>query len=365
MGNKTEETLLQQHRIDEFEIERRKALFGFGATDAAALLQARSCVLPALDAVVEAFYRQQTANEEIALIIGDSETMRRLHLAQRQYIDDLFSGVYDENYVNNRLRIGVVHKRIGVAPKYYLSAVGTLRRLVERAIDTHISDATHAAQARAAIAKLVEFDTALVFDAYIRSMMAEIETVKERAVRYARSLEEKVAERTRELETLSRHDALTGVLNRRAFDEALRLEITRAKRGAKPLVLLYVDIDDFKAVNDARGHQKGDEALRLLADVLTEASRESDIVARLGGDEFCVVLPGVDLEGANEYCERLIRTLRTRDPTLALSIGVSPTGPLEFEEPEQLLHAADMRMYEEKARHHDGLHPDAAGLAVS
>jgi len=129
MGNKTEETLLQQHRIDEFEIERRKALFGFGATDAAALLQARSCVLPALDAVVEAFYRQQTANEEIALIIGDSETMRRLHLAQRQYIDDLFSGIYDENYVNNRLRIGVVHKRIGVAPKYYLSAVGTLRRL--------------------------------------------------------------------------------------------------------------------------------------------------------------------------------------------------------------------------------------------
>src|SRR5262245_4871546 len=80
MGNKTEQALLHQHRIDEFEIERRKALFGFGAPDEAALLQARSHVLPALDAVVEAFYRQQTANEEIALIIGDSETMRRLRL---------------------------------------------------------------------------------------------------------------------------------------------------------------------------------------------------------------------------------------------------------------------------------------------
>jgi diguanylate cyclase (GGDEF)-like protein len=365
MGNKTKESLLQQYRIDEFEIERRKTLFGFGPADAAALMRARPYVLPALDAVVEEFYRRQKENEDIALILGDGETMRRLRVAQRHYIDDLFSGVYDENYVNSRLRIGVVHRLIGVAPKYYLSAVGTLRQLVGRAVDTHVPDAVSAALVKAAIEKLTHFDTALVFDAYIHGMVAEIETVKEVAVRYARSLEKKVAERTRELETLSRHDALTGLFNRRAFDEALRLEIMRAKRGATPLVLLYVDIDEFKAVNDARGHLKGDEALQLLAGVLTEVSRESDIVARLGGDEFCVVLPGVDLEGAKEYCARFVRALGERDPSLAVSIGMSRTGPLEFDEPEVLLHAADMRMYEEKARHHGGQHPAAAALAVS
>ena len=364
MGNKTEESLLQQSRIDEFEIERRKVLFGFGPADAAALIQARPYVLPVLDAMVDEFYRRQTENADIALIIGDSETLRRLHRAQRHYVDDLFSGIYGEDYVNNRLRIGVVHKRIGVAPKYYLSALGTLRELVHDAIEARVPDAARAAQVKDAIDKLIYFDTALVFDAYIRSMLAEIETVKEMAVRYARGLEEKVAERTRELETLARHDALTGLLNRRAFDEALRLEITRAKRGATRLVVLYVDIDDFKAVNDARGHQKGDEALRLLADVLKETGRESDIVARLGGDEFCVVLPGVDHEGASEYCERFTRALRERDPSLAVSIGVSHAGPLEFEEPEKLLHAADTSMYEEKARHHGGRQPAAAGLVV-
>ena len=364
MGNKTEESLLQQSRIDKFEIDRRKALLGFGPADAAALALARPYVLPALDAVVEAFYRRQTENEDIALIIGDSETMRRLRLAQKQYIDDLFSGIYDEGYVNDRLRIGVVHKRIGVAPKYYLAAVGTLRELVHDAVETRVPDAARVAQVKGALDKLIYFDTALVFDAYIRSMVAEIETMKEVAERYARGLEEKVAERTRELETLARHDALTGVLNRRAFDEALRLEITRAKRSATRLVLLYVDIDDFKAVNDARGHQKGDEALRLLADVLKQTGRESDIVARLGGDEFCVVLPGVDQEGANEYCARFTRELREHDPSLAVSIGVSHTGPLEFEEPEKLLHAADTRMYEEKARHHGGRQPAAASLAA-
>ena len=363
MGKKTEESLLQQYRIDEFEIEQRKTLFGFGPAAEAALLQARPLVLPALDAIVDEFYRQQTGNDDIALIIGDRETLRRLRLAQRQYLDGLFSGIYDEGYVNDRLRIGIVHKRIGVAPKYYLSSVGTLRQLVRREIGARIPDAARAAQAQDAVDRLIDFDTALVFDAYIGSMMAEIETVKEAAVRYARSLEEKVTQRTRELETLSRHDALTGLLNRRAFDQALRLEIMRAKRSATPLALLYVDIDDFKAVNDALGHQKGDEALRLLAAVLTETGRESDIIARLGGDEFCVVLPGVGRDGANEYCARFARALRERDPALAVSVGLSLTGPLEFEEPERLLHAADMNMYEEKARHHGG-GAAMAGLTV-
>jgi diguanylate cyclase (GGDEF)-like protein len=365
MGKKTEESLLQQYRIDEFEIEQRKALFGFGPADAAALMRARPLLLPVLDAVVDEFYRKQTENDDIALIIGDSETLRRLRLAQRHYLDELFSGIYDEEYVNSRLRIGNVHKRIGVSPRYYLPAVGALRELVRRAIDTHVPGAGHAARVKSAVEKLIDFDTALVFDAYIGSMTAEIEAVKEGAVRYVRGLEAKVAQRTRELEMLSRHDALTGLLNRRAFDEALRLEIMRAKRSATPLALLYVDIDDFKAVNDARGHQKGDEALRLLADVLTETSRESDIVARLGGDEFCVVLPGDGRDGANEYCARFIRALRERDPSLAVSVGLSLTGPFEFEEPERLLHAADMRMYEEKARHHGGRARAMAGLSVS
>lgn len=273
MGNKTEESLLQQTRIDEFEIERRKEL--------------------------------------------------------------------------------------------YLSSLATLRQLMHGAIEAHVPETAGATQVKDAIDKLLYFDTAMVFDAYIRGMLAEIETAKEVAVRYARSLEAKVAERTRELELISRHDALTGVFNRRAFDEALRLEITRAKRAGTPLALLYVDIDDFKAVNDARGHQQGDEALRLVAGVLKEISRESDIVARLGGDEFCVVLPGVDQEGANEYCTRLVETLRERDASLGVSIGVGRTGPVEFEEPEKLLHAADMRMYQDKARHHGGHDHAMADRAVS
>jgi diguanylate cyclase len=350
--NRTEESLLQQSRIDDIEISRRKALFGFEPSDAAALMRARPHVLPALDAVVDEFYRQQTQVEDIALIIGDSETMRRLRIAQRRYIDDLFSGVYDEDYVNNRLRIGLVHKRIGVEPKYLLSAVSTLRRMLHSVIEANLPEAAHATLVKEALDKLLNFDTALVFDTYIRGMMSEIEAVKEGAIRYARALEEKVVERTKELEVLSRHDALTGLLNRRAFAEVLQQEIARAKRASTLVAVLYVDLDDFKAVNDTRGHQAGDQVLRMLAEVLRAISRENDILARLGGDEFCVVLPGGDAEGADAFSTRLVQALQERDPSTAVSIGVCLTGPVEFDEPDVLLHKADVRMYEEKAHHH-------------
>jgi diguanylate cyclase len=352
LTKKTDESLLQQLRIDEIEIGRRKELFGFNASDAAILTEARSYVLPELDSVVEEFYRRQTAVEGIALIIGDSETMRRLRIAQRRYVDDLFSGVYDEEYVNNRLRIGLVHKRIGVEPKYYLSAVVTLKEILCRVIDARIPDAARAREVKEALDKLLYWDTAFVFDTYIRSMLSEIEVAKESAIQYAHSLEQRVAERTRELEVLSRHDPLTGVLNRHAFSEALRREIIRAKRTSAPLAILYIDIDDFKALNDTQGHQRGDEVLRLISKSLRESSREIDIIARLGGDEFCVVLPSVDEEGADTYRSRFVNKLRTYCEGVAVSIGISVAGPEEYFEPEAMIGAADSKMYSEKSLHH-------------
>ncbi|HSN41368.1 MAG TPA: GGDEF domain-containing protein [Burkholderiales bacterium] len=354
MVKKTEESLLQQLRIDGIEIARRKDLFGFGPPEAALLTYARSYVLPELDSVVEEFYRRQTAVEDVALIIGDSETMRRLRIAQRRYVDDLFSGVYDEEYVNNRLRIGLVHKRIGVEPKYYLSAVSALKEVLHGVIGARIPDAARASKVKDALDKLLYWDTAFVFDTYIRSMLSEIEAAKEGALRYAHSLEQRVAERTRELEVLSRHDALTGALNRHAFTEALHREITRAKRAATPLALLYIDIDDFKAINDAQGHQRGDEVLQLISKSLKDASREIDIIARVGGDEFCVVLPGVDEEGANAYRKRFTGRLAACCKDVEVSIGICVAAPDEHLEPDAMVSAADSRMYNEKSLHHNG-----------
>lgn len=358
-----ERSLLEQMKLDTIEIERRKELLNFTDADCAALLKARPIILPEIESIVEEFYVKQVAIEEIAVIIGDRETMRRLRIAQKQYIDDLFSGVYDEEYVNNRLRIGLVHKRIGLEPKYYISAIKGLKDSLRSIIRRKLSDRVMVAAVMEALDKLMSLDTEFVFDTYIRSMLSEIQAAKDKALRYAVSLEQKVDERTRDLARLSRVDSLTGILNRRAFFEDFRKELTRAKRASAELAVIYLDIDCFKEINDSQGHRRGDELLIGLANALKECVRETDILGRLGGDEFCLVLGGVNAEGAEHFCERLTQRLDADGLGILLSLGIATSGPKDFEEPEVLVDIADQRMYAHKSVHRGASGENGKGMS--
>ena len=135
-----------------------------------------------------------------------------------------------------------------------------------------------------------------------------------------------VAERIRVLTMLADHDSrgdpLTGLANRRAFHEALELEVERSRRFGDPLGLVMVDLDDFKRINDCYGHPQGDEVLREVGRVLRESCREIDLAVRYGGDEFVVLLAGTDLDAANELAER------TRAGIAALEVAVLDGGHL-------------------------------------
>ena len=341
-------SLAEQMRLDDIEIARRMELLDFTPADAEALADAKPMIQEELENIVKEFYMRQVAIPEIALIIGDSETMRRLRYAQRTYIADLFAGYYDVEYVNNRLRIGLVHKRIGVKPKYYLSAIKTLIDILRRVLKQTIPDSETFVRTMVALDKLLVLDTVLVFDTYIRSMMIEIEAAKDKALIYARSLEDKVAMRTQELAELSRVDALTGVLNRRAFMEEARLQVARAKRAQTALSLIYIDIDGFKRINDSQGHQGGDKTLRAIGVTMREVLRETDIAGRYGGDEFCIVLPSTDADGAKIFSDRLMAKI-AGGTGVSLSIGVATTGPERHVSLDELIQRADKLMYSRKA----------------
>ena len=187
-------------QISGSEIARRKELVGLGSEEAALLLYCRQFIVEEIETIVEEFYQVQTSDQEIAVIIGDPDTLRRLHAVQRQYVIDLFSGSTDIEYVNNRLRIGLVHKQIGVEPKLYLSAVRTLKEIIGKALQRRVTDPTTLANAYQALDKQLYYDITLVFDTYTRSLISEVETAKERVEVYAARLEIQVTQRTRQLE---------------------------------------------------------------------------------------------------------------------------------------------------------------------
>ena len=155
---------------------------------------------------------------------------------------------------------------------------------------------------------------------------------------------------TEEQASEARIDALTGLANRRALEEILAAEISRAHRFAHQLAVVLLDLDRFKEINDSFGHAAGDVMLRAVSRLLTSLARQGDTVARWGGEEFVVVLPETDLAGAQRFAERLRRTIEAHavgDMKTSASCGVATMLPEDSVE--ELLGAADQALYQAKS----------------
>ena len=162
-----------------------------------------------------------------------------------------------------------------------------------------------------------------------------------------------------ELAALARRDPLTGVANRRQFDEVLDAEWRRARRARHRLALVIADVDQFKAYNDACGHQAGDLCLQRVAQALsTVAHRAGDLVARYGGEEFAIIFPGLELESAELLAEAMRRAVEqlglphptsTVDAVVTVSLGVASRTPLRGDTSAALVHETDVALYRAKA----------------
>ena len=160
-----------------------------------------------------------------------------------------------------------------------------------------------------------------------------------------------------EIERQAISDGLTGLFNYRHFHEALRAETSRALRYDEHYCLLMMDLDHFKAVNDSIGHQKGDEVLHMVAEVLRRCSRETDVLARYGGEEFAVILPRTELDEARNLAERIRASVAAIDPghpdlRVTMSIGIAAF-PESAADSDGVLGAADAALLRAKARGRD------------
>ncbi len=173
-----------------------------------------------------------------------------------------------------------------------------------------------------------------------------------------------------QLHQMAQTDALTGLLNRRAFEEIVRRELPRSSRPGRSVGLLLIDIDHFKRVNDSLGHLVGDEVLRRISGVLRESTRVSDVLARYGGEEFVVLLRDAGLDESSATAERIRREIASLsglpgDLSLTASIGVAIGSA--GESAASFLFRSDEALYRAKrgGRNLVSIHPSSAGQPVA
>jgi len=159
-------------------------------------------------------------------------------------------------------------------------------------------------------------------------------------------------------QNLARTDALTGLLNVRGFTEQAEMLFGLAARRGRPVVLAYIDLDNFKKVNDERGHSEGDKVLRIVSDRISSSLRVTDVAGRMGGDEFAIVLPEVDEAGARIVIDTLRRVLLREAEIQGWPISFS-IGVVSFDTPssslDEAISIADALMYQVKESGKDNI----------
>lgn len=349
--------LSEQMGLSDQAIARRLHLLNFIHEDAKTLKKAQAIVEESLPEIIEAYYNFQLSVPEIASVIGDSETLRRLKNYMRAYVRSLFGGKYEEDYVNNRLRIGQVHMRLDVGPRIYLTAHKELQSLLDSMFERRLP-ADEATQITSALHKLLIFDARLVFDAYVHSYVEKMESVSSSVEEYARQVGTKLQNGFHELEVHTQKDSLTGLYQREAFGEFLLHELQVSERHNLSFILLFLDLNGFKAINDKYGHLAGDEVLAQVARSMEAGTRALDLQARIGGDEFCCILPRTTIDELAIPLKRITEHFdQNCSYPVTFSIGIVQAGPTLFPGTEELMEKADKLMYVAKQRaHQDGQH---------
>lgn len=324
-----ETPLLNQLSIADDDIGSLIRYFGLPKEPSRHLQEARGVLLDQAPRLVQRFYEQILSFPQMGRLVQDDSLRKRLEQIQERYVASLLSDEIGGAYVEQRLSMGKAHSRIGLDELYIAGAYARLLDLLREGMATLPLERRE--EALAEMTKRILFDLGWSLRNYFHTSYALLE---ERTAR----------------------DPLTGLYDRRQLWKMLEESLRDARHGGAPLVLLMIDVDHFKTVNDQQGHLVGDAVLQHVVQVMVGQMRMDDVLARYGGEEFCAILPHTTLSGAVSVAQRY-REVVAASPfqgadgpiPVTVSIGVALACLDPLDDPLTLTAKADQALYRAKA----------------
>lgn len=328
---------------DDFFLDGHFQLLDLDRSDleTAEQLQAR-VIGPRLEWIIARFYDRLTAFEPFQAVMAQGFDIAALRRTQSAYLRSLGIDFHTDAYRQARIRVGIVHDRVGLPLSIYLCAYRLLQQLLIDAVRAEVREPAQQQRLTDFILKITALDISLAIEAYHGVRVNSLQT----------SIEHLDA-REREQRQRAQTDALTGVANREHLFDALRRALDHCAAEDAPLCLAIADLDHFKQVNDAHGHLAGDAVLRDVVARLSAGFRDFDLIGRYGGEEFAVVLQRTELAQAVEICERVRQRIAATPVTSGLlavpvtvSFGVARARP--GDDVESIFARADRALYAAK-----------------
>lgn len=303
----------------------------------------RPVVVSRIEQITASFYESILQVDKLNDIITRHTTVERLRQTLSNHLIEMFSGQIDDAFIQKRMKIALVHQKIGLPPKWYMGSFQNLQNTLLRIANELRDELPEHEDIIQAITKLLSFEQQLVLEAYDeKNRLVEQE---------AKAI----------IEHQAMHDELTGLPNRRMFHKALQDMIARRSDEKARFAIMMLDIDRFKTINDSLGHTYGDQFLQEMGRRILACTKGYQVmVARMGGDEFTLICEECPERGSvTQLAEELVKAievpyhLQNNDYYVSASIGIA-IYPEHGQNEEQLLKNADKAMYEVKKNGKNG-----------
>ncbi|RNB88412.1 EAL domain-containing protein [Brevibacillus nitrificans] len=328
---------------DHPEVLSQIQMINMTSKDLELIAKLRPVVVSQIDRITSSFYEAILDVDSLKQTVTKFTTVERLRQTLSNHLIEMFAGKIDSAFIEKRLKIAMVHQKIGLPPKWYMGSFQNLLNTLLQIIHEQSGILLETEGLREAVTKLLSFEQQIVLEAYENQ----------------NRLEEQQAKAIIEYQAL--HDELTGLPNRRMFHQALSQAIERYREEPTPFAVFVMDIDRFKLINDSLGHTYGDRFLQEVSNRIRECAEGYPVtIARLGGDEFTLILENCnDPSLAAELAEKLVKAievpyrLQNNDYYVSASIGIA-IYPTHCASEEELLKNADTAMYEVKKNGKNG-----------